>query len=160
MDPVVAAVVDMLRTNAAELRAVAQGLNADTLNRPPASETSSIAVLVAHAATATVALGTAALTGSFDVVRYRAEERSPAFALRSAGMDDLTPYLDGLDRFIDHLAQQGAALTGRWGEPVQANGAPGDRPTSRAWRLIHAVEHLREHVAHAQLTRQLVEASG
>jgi hypothetical protein len=25
------------------------------------------------------------------------------------------------------------------------------------WALIHAVEHLREHVAHAELTRQLWE---
>ena len=26
---------------------------------------------------------------------------------------------------------------------------------SAAWALIHALEHLREHVAHAQLTRQV-----
>ena len=158
MDPVVAAVVDMLRTNAAELRAVAQGLDAGALNQPPAPDSSSIAVLVAHAATATVALGTAALTGSFDVLRYRAEERVPAFAVSAATSDDLTPYLNRLDQFIDHLASQGDTLAGRWGEPVQVDADPGDPPTSRAWRLIHAVEHLREHVGHAQLTRQIVEA--
>ena len=32
----------------------------------------------------------------------------------------------------------------------------GDRVTA-TWALIHAVEHLREHVAHAELTRQVFE---
>jgi hypothetical protein len=35
-----------------------------------------------------------------------------------------------------------------------------DEQVSAAWALIHAVEHLREHVAHAELTRQLGEEAG
>jgi hypothetical protein len=33
-------------------------------------------------------------------------------------------------------------------------------PATRAYMLLHAVEHLREHVGHAQLTRQVLMASG
>jgi hypothetical protein len=31
-----------------------------------------------------------------------------------------------------------------------------DEPVTAAWALLHALEHLREHVGHAQLTRQLL----
>jgi hypothetical protein len=32
---------------------------------------------------------------------------------------------------------------------------PDDEPVTAGWALLHALEHLREHVAQAQLTRQL-----
>jgi hypothetical protein len=32
-----------------------------------------------------------------------------------------------------------------------------DEPVTAAWALLHALEHLREHVGHAQLTRQLMD---
>jgi hypothetical protein len=32
---------------------------------------------------------------------------------------------------------------------------PDDDPVTAAWALLHALEHLREHAAQAQLTRQL-----
>jgi hypothetical protein len=33
----------------------------------------------------------------------------------------------------------------------------GGTTTTAAWAVIHAVEHLSEHVAHAELTRQMWE---
>jgi hypothetical protein len=36
------------------------------------------------------------------------------------------------------------------------NAKPGDTVTA-VWALLHAAEHLREHVAHAELTRQVWE---
>jgi hypothetical protein len=35
----------------------------------------------------------------------------------------------------------------------------GDEDVTAAWALIHALEHLGGHVAHAQLTRQVLESA-
>jgi hypothetical protein len=37
-------------------------------------------------------------------------------------------------------------------------GAAASEPVTAAWALLHALDHLREHVGHAQLTRQLFGA--
>jgi hypothetical protein len=42
-------------------------------------------------------------------------------------------------------------------DPAPARQVPDDEPVSAAWALLHALEHLREHVSQAQLTRQLWE---
>jgi hypothetical protein len=39
---------------------------------------------------------------------------------------------------------------------VRKDPREGDEKTA-IWALIHAVEHLREHVAHAELTKQVFE---
>src|SRR3569832_1756812 len=97
MDPITAACVDMLRTNVADLRATVDGLSAEALNWTPAPETNSIAVLVAHAVTATHRLSESAITGTFDRGRYLAEERTPAFATTAAGPTDLLARIDSLN---------------------------------------------------------------
>ena len=43
-------------------------------------------------------------------------------------------------------------------ESMRADPRTGDDTGSAAWALLHALEHLREHVAQASLTRQLWEA--
>ncbi len=154
MEPVIAAVHDTLKDNAAELRTVVQGLPPEALNWQPAPETSSLAVLVAHAVSATVRLVDSALTGTFDRPRYLADERIPAFATHATDAAGLAAMVDRLDALLARLAAAGsdAALAG----PVTYIGdAPA--PRTRAWNLIHAVEHLREHIGHAQLTRQVWE---
>lgn len=153
MSATIAAVVDMLRTNAGELREAVKGLTTSQLDHTPAPDTSSIAVLTAHAVTATRALTAAALTGSMDFLRYRAEEREPAFETHGADEAHLLGMIDQLDRAIDRVEREGAAID--LGGLVEYPGT--DRPpVLRAWALIHALEHLREHVGHAQLTRQLL----
>jgi hypothetical protein len=42
-------------------------------------------------------------------------------------------------------------------DPTVIRQVPDDDPVSAAWALLHSLEHLREHVAQAQLTRQLWE---
>lgn len=155
MGPVIAAVHSMMGTNATELRALVEGLPPEALNWQPAPETNSIAVLVAHAVTATVRLTDSALTGVFDRPRYLEAERTPAFATQAGSAAELAAMVDGLDALLARLETEGtdAALAG----PVQYIGADAG-PRSRAWNLLHAVEHLREHIGHAQLTRQLWES--
>lgn len=156
MDPLTAAVQDMLRTSSADLRATVAGLDAATLNRAPAPDASSLAVLVEHAVSATRALVTSALTGRMDRQRYLTEERAAAFATRDADMPRLLASVDELDRLIDSLVTR-APGDGYAGDVVFEGGAE-TAPRTRLWSLVHAVEHLREHVGHAQLTRQLLEA--
>jgi hypothetical protein len=48
----------------------------------------------------------------------------------------------------DVVYDPGATATAPW-RPDAA-----DEPVTAAWALLHALEHLREHVGHAQLTRQ------
>src|SRR5262245_39911445 len=106
MDPITAACADMLRTNIADLRATVEGLSAEAVNWAPAPETNSIAVLVAHAVTATHRLAESALTGTFDRARYLAEERTPAFAITGADAAGLLARIDGLAAFADRLAAE------------------------------------------------------
>jgi hypothetical protein len=47
-----------------------------------------------------------------------------------------------------------------WSASRKTHARPGNAPEEvpAAWALIHALEHLREHVAHLGLTRQLWES--
>ena len=155
MDPVTAAAHSMLTTNNADLRATVLGLDAEALNRTPAPDTSSIAVLVAHAVSSTRVLVDAALTGRMNRDQYMTVDRPAAFATRDVDAARLLALLDDLDATIARLAAE-APADGYAGN-VAFERAHEGAPRTRAWSLIHAVEHLREHVGHAQLTRQLIE---
>ena len=72
-------------------------------------------------------------------------------------VDDAAGFLTWLDGISaecralldgDVAYEPGATVTAPW----RAYGA--DEPLTAAWGLLHALEHLREHVGHAQLTRQ------
>ena len=156
MDPITAAVHNMLSTNSAELRELVTGLDAAALNRRPAPETNSIAVLVAHAVSSTRWLVDAALTGRMDRERYLTGDRTAAFATEDATSDELLRIVDELDHLIARLAEEGPWAD--YGGMVAFEGGMSAEPRTRAWSLIHAVEHLREHIGHAQLTRQLLTA--
>lgn len=154
MDAIAAACADMLRINIADLRATVAGLSDDALNWTPAPETNSIAVLAAHAVTATRALVNAALAGEMDRPRYLAEERTPAFNTKDATEAGLLALVDGLSATADQL--EGSAVD--YAGTITILGDPNAPVRTRAWNIIHAIEHLREHVGHAQVTRQLWEA--
>lgn len=157
MDAIAAACADMLRTNITDLRVTVTGLGDEALNWTPAPETNSIAVLVAHAVSATRALINSALAGEMDRPRYLAEERTPAFNTKDATEASLLALVDGLTATAERLETGPAAA---YGETVAIIGDPSAPVRSRAWNLIHAIEHLREHIGHAQVTRQLWEAKG
>jgi hypothetical protein len=154
VDPITAAAVDMLRTNAADLRAAVTGLDPATLNRPPVPDSSTLAILVEHATTAAIAQVEAAITGRMDRGHYMGEIRPAAFATTDADERRLHAAIDRLDAVITRLEQSPPA-EGYVGDVAME--PPGEQARSRAWSLIHAVEHLREHVGHAQLTRQVFE---
>jgi hypothetical protein len=156
MDAIITAVHDLLTANSADLRAVVAGLDREALNRAPVDGANSIAVLVAHAATATAHLIDSAISGRANRERYLAEVRTPAFATHDADAAQLLALVDRLDGAIARLAAVEDGID--YGGAVAAEGGTPGEPRTRAWSLVHAVEHLREHIGHAQLTRQLIEA--
>ncbi len=154
MDPFSAAAYEMIQTSIQDLRATVAGMDRAALNRAPAPETNSIAVLVAHAVTSATTLLEAALTGRMDRGHYMGTVRPAAFATRDADAADLLAQLDDLARTAERLTTEGARAD--YAAPVVYIGGAEGPPRTRAWCLLHAVEHLREHVGHAQLTKQLL----
>jgi len=125
----------------------------EALNRGPAPDTTTIAVLVANAVTSAKTLLDAALTGRMDRGHYMGTVRPAAFATRDADAAALLALLDDLARTAERLTTEGVRAD--YAAPVAYIGGEGP-PRTRAWCLLHAVEHLREHVGHAQLTKQVL----
>jgi hypothetical protein len=145
-DPIVEAARDILDDSFSAFRATIAGLDAAALNwRAAGPETNPIAVLAAHAMGSTrwwlSAAVDAPLPDRDRDAEFRVVAHDPQEELRSfeAIAGDCTALLQ-LDAF-----EPGATRAVR-GEVVTA-----------AWALLHAIEHLREHMAHAQLTRQAWE---
>jgi hypothetical protein len=136
---------------------VIDGLEPEALMWRPAPQTSPIAILIRHCATGTPMLLRAAATGRIDRKRYVEEERIPAFADRISDADELRALIDQMEsdlrRLLPEMPDEG--LEGAVESIPPAEGPP----VSRAYMLLHAVDHLREHVGHAQLTRQVWEAN-
>ncbi len=150
-DPTIEAARDILGDSLDELRKAADGCTADELNdRPAGDDTNPLAVLVTHAMHSTRSWLSLA-TGAPLPVRDRPAEflvvvdDSAAFmAWVDAMAAECRALLDG-----DVAFDPGAVGEATW-RSYQA-----DEPVTAAWALLHALEHLREHVGHAQLTRQL-----
>ena len=152
-DPIITAAREILDDSLAELRVAVVGATADELNRRPAGpDTNSIAVLVVHSLTSTRMWLTVAVGAPLPV-----RDRDAEFVT-------VTESEAALLAFLDQMADECRALL--------AVDAPFDAAVERAthhrsdapdvaqagWALLHALEHLREHVAHTQLTRQLQAA--
>ena len=155
-DPMVAAARNMLDTCVAGMRSAIEGASADALNwRPAGEETNSIGILAVHAMTSSrtwlnVAVGAPEPERDRDA-EFRTQVRDPAELLAT----------------FDRLAGECRAALATdddidWGAPRTPNRRPGSAPETitAGWTLLHALEHLREHVAHLQLTRQLWDARG
>ena len=153
MDAITAAAETILLGCCEDLRAVVAGSDAEALGWTPAPETSPIAVLVRHGATSVRYLLGAAATGRANRERYMAGERAAAFGEQSAEAGELLGLLDGLETDVRRLLAE--VPVDRLAEPVAFEGAFEGTPPTRAWMLLHAVDHLREHVGHAQLTQQM-----
>jgi uncharacterized damage-inducible protein DinB len=156
-DPIVSAADGMIRGSVEDLRTVVSGLPAGALNwRPAGDDTNAIAVLVVHALQSTrswlaVAFGAPLPERDRDAeFRTVAEGTEPLLAFIDRLDDDLRALLDGAGSF-DPAAQRVSHTRASSGAAEVVSGA---------WALLHAVEHLSEHVAHAQLTRQLWERDG
>lgn len=122
--------------------------------RPAGDDTNPIAVLAVHALTSTRWWLSVAIT------RVAPERDRPAeFRTTVSSAEELLSVVDPLVAECRVLLESGAAF-----DPGASRTDPRDGTTVTAsWALIHAVEHLKEHVAHAELTRQVwdrAEAGG
>jgi hypothetical protein len=153
-DPMVTAAGEFIRDSVAGLREAVQGLPTDALNwRPAGVGTNPIAVLAVHAMGSTrawlaVAFG-APLPERDRDAEFLTVAADPAELL--AGVDrvagDCRTLLETVEVFEPAADRVSHVRTSTGTAEV----------VSGAWALLHAVEHLSEHVGHAQLTRQLWE---
>lgn len=153
MDALKAAVREIFDGCCEDLRITVRGLDAETLSREPAPDTSSLATLVRHAASSTRYLLSCAATGQGDRNYYRTVERPAAFEHASSKADELIAIVDQLEEEGRRLIA--AVPVDRLDERVVMDAPPDEIPT-RAYAFLHAIDHLREHVGHAQLTRQVL----
>ena len=151
-DPFLTSARDLLRRAQADMRAAIDGLPPDALNwRPAGDGTNSIAVLATHSLTSTREWLSVAV-GEPPPERDRDSEFEAS--ARDAG--ELLALVDGL--FEECLSLVDKSRTVDW----TALRSQWDPDTGvqllAAWALLHALEHLREHVGQISLTRQLWEA--
>ena len=152
-DPAIDAARDILGDSLAELRTAVDGCSADELNRRPVDDdTNPLAVLATHAMHSTrswLCLATGAPL----------PERDRPAEFRVV-VDDPGAFMEWLGSMGDECR---ALLRGDVSyDPARSSTAPwrsdgAGEPVTAAWALMHALEHLREHVGHAQLTRQVIE---
>jgi hypothetical protein len=151
-DPFVAAAAAIYEICAAELRTSLLGLGADGLNwKPDAPETNSAAV-IAHHAMGSARDWVCIALGLPRPQRSRGAEFETAFASE----DSALALVDAIRADTLRAFTEAGAVD--WSAVIPTVAQPGDPLTTRAYCLIHAIEHLREHVAQLQLTRQLWDA--
>jgi len=152
-DPFIAAARYIVDESLADMRKSLDGLPAEALNwRPAGDESNSVAVLTTHVMHSTrswlsVAVG-APLPDRDRASEFRASANDPGALL--SFLDDMSA--DCLELLAPREGIDWAALR-------KTHTRPGDAPEDvpAAFALVHAVEHLREHMAHLSLTRQLWE---
>jgi hypothetical protein len=130
------------------MRGAIAGASADALNRRPAGDdTNPIAVLVVHALNSSRWWLSVALGGPVPE-----RDRPSEFLTTVAGADELLEVFDAIAADCRTLLSTDATF-----DPgaIREDPRDGDRVTA-AWALIHAVEHLREHLGHVELTRQFL----
>lgn len=142
----VGAARDLFEPPFAGLRGSVEGLSAEGLAwRPPADESNNLTVLATHAMHScrwwlSIARG----------AERPHRERPSEFVAEVGSAEELLGQ-------IDELAADCRVLLGSDEpfDPEAMHDVPDDDPVSSAWALVHAIEHLSEHSAVAQLTRQL-----
>ena len=151
-DPTIDAARDVLATALDELRSTLDGVAPDDMNRRIAGEGSNpLAVIAAHALFSTrswLSLATGAPLPERDrpaEFRTVADDSFPAWVDSMA--DECRALLDG-----DVGFEPGALGVAPWRSDELAS-----EPVTAAWALLHALDHLGEHVGHAHLTRQLLD---
>ncbi len=152
IDPTIEAARGFIDGSLTAMRSAIAGSSADALNRRPAGDdTNPVAVLVVHAVNSTrwwlsVSLG----------LPLPERDRSSEFRTVVSGADELVAMFDPVAAECRALLDTDVAFDAG---AMREDPRDGEQVSS-AWALIHAVEHLREHVAHAELTRQLWEEGG
>lgn len=151
-DPTLEAAGSIVDESLDAMRAAIAGASADALNRRPAGEDSNpVAVLVVHALSSTRWWLSVALGGPVP-----ARDRPAEFLTTVADADELLGVFDPIAADCRALLDTDVAFDAG---AIREDPREGEQVTA-VWALIHAIEHLREHVAHAELTRQVFDGAG
>jgi hypothetical protein len=151
-DPAIDAAREIAGGSLEAMRRAIVDASPELLNWGPAGdETNPIAVLAVHALTSTRWWLSVAITGVAP-----ARDRPAEFRTTVSSAEELLSVVDPLVAECRMLLEFGGAF-----DPGAFRTDPRDGTTVTAsWALIHAVEHLNEHVAHAELTRQVWDRAG
>ncbi len=146
-DPAIDAAREIAGGSLDAMRQAIVGAPPELLNwRPAGDDTNPIAVLAVHALSSTRSWLSVAITG---VAPER--DRPAEFRTTVSNAEELLSVIDPLAAECRLLLEAGGAF-----DPSASRTDPSDGTTVTAvWALIHAVEHLQEHVAQAELTRQV-----
>ncbi|MDP9236919.1 MAG: DinB family protein [Chloroflexota bacterium] len=153
-DPWIAAAREVADLAFSDMRECIAGAPPDALNwRPRADETNSIAVLAVHSLASTRSWLAVAL-GAPRPERDRPSE----FVATAADAAALLAFVDEMAAHCTRLFAAAADID--WNAERKTSARPGDKleRVQAAWALMHAMEHLREHVGQMLLTRQLADA--
>jgi hypothetical protein len=147
--PTIAAAADLFEPPFAGLRGSIEGLSPEGLAwRPPAHESNNLTVLATHAMHS-CRWWLSIASGADRPHRDRPSE----FVAEVGTADELLGQVDALATDCRSLLDPSTPF-----DPEAMHDVPDDEPVSSAWALLHAIEHLSEHSAVAQLTRQLWDA--
>lgn len=131
------------------MREVLDGLDREALNWAPGPETNSIAVLFTHLLGAENSMTATIANEPFD------RDRDAEFRVT---VDDVATMRQKVDEVEARIMPRIDKLT--LADLAAMHTPPGDRLNRRhlgSWWVFHAVEHNREHIGQALLTRQLYE---
>jgi uncharacterized damage-inducible protein DinB len=147
VDAVRASVREILGEQKASMREIVSGLGDEGLNWLPAGndETNSIAQMLSHALEAERFLAATAVDATVD------RDREAQFQVSGVSEADLLSAIDHTEATVNGFLGQLTA------EHLSKEIARPGRSRTGGWWLLHAVEHSREHVGQAYLTRQLYE---
>lgn len=162
-DPITPSARFVLKESLGELRAAVEGVPAEALNwRPAGEETNSIAVLATHVLHSTrswlaIAVG-APLTERDRPSEFLVTEDDPGALLRL--VDEMSAQCTVLLRDAEDVDWSATRRTHARPAKNAGDGSwrPGQEEVPAAYAILHALEHLGQHVAHCSLTRQLWEA--
>jgi uncharacterized damage-inducible protein DinB len=153
-DPMVLAARHVFDRCVDDMRPAIEGASPEALNwRPAGEETNSIAILAVHAMTSSRTWLTVAV-GAPEPER----DRDAEFRTEVGDAAELLTVFDALAEDCRAALATDEAVD--WSAERVPNRRPGSapEPITAGWTLLHALGHLREHVAHLQLTRQLWDA--
>lgn len=128
-----------------------EGLPDSAVQWTPASGMSSLAVLVTHSISSTRFNLGAAVGDAVSREQYLAEDRPKSFRTQTSAMAELRQALKDARSEFESTLSRGTEDT----LLAPIHWADAEQPLSGAECLIRAIAHLREHVGHAQVMRDL-----
>jgi hypothetical protein len=151
-DPLLTSARNILRTARDDIRTATDGLPLEALNwRPAGDETNSIAVLANHVLSSTITWLTVAVDEPLPE-----RDRPSEFEFAADSPEAFAAMVD--ERFERCLALTSKDRSIDWSAIRKHWDATSGVEVLAAWALVHALEHLGEHVGHITLTRQLWDA--